>query len=425
MAGLTPTPCWSLSPLRARARSTPDVTSRCWPTPATRSSSGLTTSWRPGSGLDARARPWSWRAWSAPSSGRGCTLPDGWRPTNTEPCNAGRACTWPRPGARTSGSLRWRRWPTAACSSPPPRRDPIRPSDWPASLTRGWCQTIWRRPCGRRLIVRWRTMPPGRSTCSSPSAEPRSETLWPAAFSRDSCQHGDRELAGLHLEPVEQRLLDRAALLSRLWDRLRVRGGRGHPHLALGLEAPGGRSRPSWRARGVGVSGGAYRRADLLRHHHPQPSPRPLVGSVRHLAGRPGNLGRHRRRRGGGAVAGAPPSQPRRPAPVHGRGGALAPGRPGHRARGQLLQPGAVRQTDQAALGPGDRPRPPALRLRAIRHIPAHLLLRDHLESGAGRGVDLAGPDAAGTSSGVLRSVRGRLLGISHLRGDAADRLLQ
>ena len=50
----------------------------------------------------------------------------------------------------------------------------------------------------------------------------------------------------------------------------------------------------------MGLPGRADRRADLLRHHHPEPGARPLVGRVRDLAGRP-------RASGAGSPAGRPP----------------------------------------------------------------------------------------------------------------------
>ncbi len=54
-----------------------------------------------------------------------------------------------------------------------------------------------------------------------------------------------------------------------------------------------------------------------------------------------------------GAVGRAPLGE-QRPA-VHGRGRARAPARAGHRPLGELLQPGAVREGDDAAVGPEDR----------------------------------------------------------------------
>ena len=44
--------------------------------------------------------------------------------------------------------------------------------------------------------------------------------------------------------------------------------------------------------------------------------------------------------------------------------------RPGHRPVGQLLEPGAVRRADHAAVGPGDRPGQPAAGYTQYTHLP-------------------------------------------------------
>jgi hypothetical protein len=59
-------------------------------------------------------------------------------------------------------------------------------------------------------------------------------------------------------------------------------------------------------------------------------------------------------------------------------------GRAGDRPDRQLLQPGAVRQALDAALGAQDLPGAPPARLRAVRHLPADVPVRDHLEPVAG-----------------------------------------
>ena len=70
------------------------------------------------------------------------------------------------------------------------------------------------------------------------------------------------------------------------------------------------------------------------------------------------------------------------PAPGHPAAAVRRRDRPGHRARpghgplGQLVQPGAVRPPDRPALGPGDRPRAPSGRLRAVRDLPPDVPLR-------------------------------------------------
>ena len=110
-----------------------------------------------------------------------------------------------------------------------------------------------------------------------------------------------------------------------------------------------------------------------------------------------GHLGRDRRRRGRRAVGPAPSARARRHPAVHGRRRARPARRAGDRPDRQLLQPGAVRQADHAAVGAEDRSRPPPARLRAVRHLPAHVPVRDHLEPVAGRRSS-SGSDAAGRS---------------------------
>ena len=99
--------------------------------------------------------------------------------------------------------------------------------------------------------------------------------------------------------PSQQRVSHRAAVLPRLRDRVRVRGRRGDPHHAPALGAGRRRSGARLRGRDVGLPGRPDRRADLLPDHDPEPDPRPLVGPVRDLGGRPRDLGRDRRRRRG------------------------------------------------------------------------------------------------------------------------------
>ena len=91
----------------------------------------------------------------------------------------------------------------------------------------------------------------------------------------------------------------------------------------------------------------------------------------------------------------APAPRRRRRAALPGRRGAGAARGAGDRARRQLLQPGALRAPDLAAVGPRDRPRAPARALRRQRHLPPHLPLRDRLEPGAGRLPGVARATAA------------------------------
>ena len=87
--------------------------------------------------------------------------------------------------------------------------------------------------------------------------------------------------------------------------------------------------------------------------------PEPEVeGHLRGLAGRPRRLGRDPARLPRRRHRRAPLRLPR--ARLHGRRRAGPPARPGHRPLGQLVEPGAVRQADLAAVGPEDRPAAPA-----------------------------------------------------------------
>ena len=77
-------------------------------------------------------------------------------------------------------------------------------------------------------------------------------------------------------------------------------GSRGDRDHASSLAQAGRRPGPLLRGRDVGVPGRADRRPDLLPDHDPEPDPPALVGAVRDLEGRPGDLGRDRRRRRAG-----------------------------------------------------------------------------------------------------------------------------
>ncbi len=255
----------------------------------------------------------------------------------------------------------------------------------PGARSRGWWPRTSRPRCGPRWTTPRSATPRGPRSWWRRSAAKR----WPQrsanTFCRVCCQDGARDRARSHPQPGVERLQHRAVLLSRLRDLLRVRGRGGDLHLAPALAPRRGGPGALLRDRDVGVPGRADRRADLLRHHHAQSDPRPLVGDLRDLAGRPGHLGRHRRRRRRGPVGRPPPAGPRRPAALHGRRGAGAARGPGDRADRQLLQPGAVRGAVVAALGAEDLSRPPAAGLPPRAHVRAHLPLRAHLEPGGWR----------------------------------------
>ncbi len=61
------------------------------------------------------------------------------------------ACSHALRAVRTTASRSSRRWPTAACSSPPPRPDRTRRWRSPARSTRAWWATSSRAPCARAL----------------------------------------------------------------------------------------------------------------------------------------------------------------------------------------------------------------------------------------------------------------------------------
>ena len=99
-------------------------------------------------------------------------------------------------------------------------------------------------------------------------------------------------------------------------------------------------------------------RAPLPRHHELEPGsgdPRALVGLRRCLGRRARDLGRDpvrrpRRRHRRAALGQQHPAD-------DGRGRARAPARAGNRPLGQLLEPGALRQADEPALGAAHRSR--------------------------------------------------------------------
>ena len=208
--------------------------------------------------------------------------------------------------------------------------------------------TTSRGACERRSTSRTPITLSERPGCWRRSAARRLMRPSPSASCHDCCQ---RDAAVVHPQPVRERIQRRSALLPRVRDRVRVRRDRGDHRLALGLEADGRRSRPLLRGRDVGLPRGPDRRADLLPDHDPEPDPRPLVGSVRDLEGRARDLGRDRRGRGGRPLHRQQTPVAPGAAPVHGRRRAGTAVRPGDRPDRQLLQPGAVRRPDQAAVG--------------------------------------------------------------------------
>ena len=116
-------------------------------------------------------------------------------------------------------------------------------------------------------------------------------------------------------------------------------------------------------------------------------------GTVCDLEGRTGDLGRDRRRRRGRACTVAlPAARPRRRAALHGRRCAGAAGRPAIGRIGNYFNQELFGGPYHASLGAEDLRRstgPPAT--LHVRHLPAHLPLRDRLEPVAGLVPGVAG----------------------------------
>ena len=169
----------------------------------------------------------------------------------------------------------------------------------------------------------------------------------------------------------------------------------------------------------MGVAGRNRRRPPVLPGHELERGPR-TTGGARSPSGRAAwgsgaASPRHARR----PLRAAPP--PRRHPPLPGRRRPGAAGRPVDRARGQLVQPGAVRRAPRCP-GAWNRPRAPTGRLRARRHLSPHLPVRDHLEPRPGRRAGLARPPPAHPAAGPVRALRRRLFARAHRRGAAARR---
>ena len=116
--------------------------------------------------------------------------------------------------------------------------------------------------------------------------------------------------------------------------------------------------------RAVGRARRHHRRPALPRHHRLELFRDDPVRMLYDLGGRPRHLGRHRRRRRRRASWRAK----RRGLPLPPVLDAAAPALPLAQAigrLGQLVEPGAVRPADHAAVGPGDRRRAPPGGLRA------------------------------------------------------------
>ena len=139
------------------------------------------------------------------------------------------------------------------------------------------------------------------------------------------------------------------------------------------------RPQPPAGDRDLGLPGRTCRRADLLPDHHPEPDPAALVGTVRHLEGRPGDLGRYRRGDSVGiwyAHRAWAPGQRSGVSPTQPPPACWSPRR---------LAGSATTSTRSCSASPprspgGLRSPPPTGRpLHPFRHLPAHVSVRDHL----------------------------------------------
>ena len=168
------------------------------------------------------------------------------------------------------------------------------------------------------------------------------------------------------------------------------------------------------RQRGVlGRDRRDHRRPALPRDHRLPAVRRPPRAHRADLEGRARDLGRGDRRRGRGVD--------RRPPPQHGVRRHRRLDRPRARVRagdrpvGQLVQPGAVRRTVDAAVGGRDRPCAPSGRIRAVRDVPTDLPLRVAV-------VPRARVRAALRSTSAFKLVRGQLFAL-YAAGYTAFRL--
>ncbi len=176
----------------------------------------------------------------------------------------------------------------------------------------------------------------------------------------------------------------------------------------------------------MGFSCRPDRWADLLPDHDPEPDTASLVGAVRDLEGRAGDLGRNRRRHRRGHLVRAP--APGSWAEVRRFADATAPsllvaqaiGRIGNYFNQELFgKPTSVPWGLE--ISPAHRP-PGYTRFATFQPTFLYELIWDLSLAGFS---DLAGPSPPDPGARHLRPLRGRLLGLSDLRGDAPDRLLQ
>jgi len=172
----------------------------------------------------------------------------------------------------------------------------------------------------------------------------------------------------------------------------------------------------------VGVPGGPHRRPAVLRHHQLQPDAQALVGAVRDLGGRARDLGRHRARCARRHL-GAPSPSRRRPR-LHGRRRSGDPRRSGNRQDRQLLQSGAVRETDDASLGTRDLTCTSSGGVRAVCDVQPDVPLRADLRPRPCGRTRVARQAPQDPPPGAVRTLCRRLLGLPDLRGDPADRSL-
>ena len=192
------------------------------------------------------------------------------------------------------------------------------------------------------------------------------------------CEHARLESPCLDPVAVERRRRHRPAHDPHV----RPHAARGDRHLHLDHRPPLGQPR-----RRLGSHLPLRRLGRRCRHRRRPALPpgdelgrgaRPVVGAVRDLEGRPRRVGRHRGR--------LPRRWVHREALRRRRVAARRlprtriARRPGGGEDRQLVEPGALRQADRPAVGPRDRPGPPAAELARSGDLPPGVPLRGDLE---------------------------------------------
>ena len=175
-------PARSRSSLRGgRRRSGTSPRSPTPPTPPRRASTACS---RRGSACAASSRRMPPASWSSPAhrasssegpgssstAWRGCASSARWPPSTTARWCGARGCSCARRAARTTGSPSSRRWPTAACSSAPPRPVPYAALPIARALDARLVGEDLARACVRRCSIRHPTTPSRARAALAPFA---------------------------------------------------------------------------------------------------------------------------------------------------------------------------------------------------------------------------------------------------------------